>query len=285
MTGACSTSVESIGASLAISKMPAAPRHGRPRVSTIVGFYRYAEEEGVIEHSPAVHVRRPRIDYESHVAHLDRNELGAILVPPVGLGQDHARLLVGVERAAGVRGDRRRHRSPRPRARPPHTPRPAQGRQDRHRSARPASRPSDRPQPSANAATGRSSSSPTAGGSTATPPGGSCDGSPGAPGSPSGSGHTRCATRSSLPRSMPVCRCATCRKPRRTLTHGPRCATTAAASLLTVTPPNGRARGCRSSSWQEPLRRHRPAGRDRRGCGPSRWQVSTPRHPTLEVSM
>ena len=50
------------------------------RLCTIVGFYRYAEEEGVIEHSPAVHIRRPRIDYESHVAHLDRNELGAILV-------------------------------------------------------------------------------------------------------------------------------------------------------------------------------------------------------------
>ena len=50
------------------------------RLCTVVGFYRYAEEEGSIEHSPAVHIRRPRIDYESHVAHLDRNELGAILV-------------------------------------------------------------------------------------------------------------------------------------------------------------------------------------------------------------
>jgi site-specific recombinase XerD len=50
------------------------------RLCTIVGFYRYAEEEGVIEHSPAVHIRRPKVDYESHVAPLDRNELGAILV-------------------------------------------------------------------------------------------------------------------------------------------------------------------------------------------------------------
>jgi integrase/recombinase XerD len=33
------------------------------RLCTIVGFYRYAEEEGVIEHSPAVQIRRPRIDY------------------------------------------------------------------------------------------------------------------------------------------------------------------------------------------------------------------------------
>ena len=30
------------------------------RLCTIVGFYRYAEEEGVIEHSPAVHIRRSR---------------------------------------------------------------------------------------------------------------------------------------------------------------------------------------------------------------------------------
>jgi integrase/recombinase XerD len=29
------------------------------------GFHRCAEEEGVIEHSPAVHIRRPRIDHES----------------------------------------------------------------------------------------------------------------------------------------------------------------------------------------------------------------------------
>ena len=50
------------------------------RLCTVVGFYRYAEEDGVIEHSPAAHIRRPRIDYESHVAHLDRTELGAMLV-------------------------------------------------------------------------------------------------------------------------------------------------------------------------------------------------------------
>jgi Phage integrase, N-terminal SAM-like domain len=33
------------------------------RVCTIAGFYRYAEEEGLIAHSPAIHVRRPRLDY------------------------------------------------------------------------------------------------------------------------------------------------------------------------------------------------------------------------------
>jgi integrase/recombinase XerD len=50
------------------------------RLCTVTGFYRYAEEEGLIAHSPAVHVRRPRIDYESHAIGLDRNEVGALLV-------------------------------------------------------------------------------------------------------------------------------------------------------------------------------------------------------------
>ena len=61
------------------------------RLSTIVGFYRYAEEEGLIEHSPAVHVRRPRLDYESHAVGLDRNELGAFLVAAcLASAADHA---------------------------------------------------------------------------------------------------------------------------------------------------------------------------------------------------
>src|SRR6185437_11872061 len=45
----------------------------------------YAVEEDLIEHSLAAHVRRPRVDYESHATGLDRNELGAILVA-AGLG-------------------------------------------------------------------------------------------------------------------------------------------------------------------------------------------------------
>jgi site-specific recombinase XerD len=61
------------------------------RLCTITGFYRYAEEEGLIDRSPAVHVRRPRLDYESHAAGLDRNELGAILVAAGLAGaRDHA---------------------------------------------------------------------------------------------------------------------------------------------------------------------------------------------------
>jgi hypothetical protein len=55
------------------------------RLCTIAGFYKYAVEEELLEHSPAAHVRRPRVDYESHATALDRNELGALLVA-AGLG-------------------------------------------------------------------------------------------------------------------------------------------------------------------------------------------------------
>jgi hypothetical protein len=55
------------------------------RLCTIAGFYKYAVEEELLDHSPAVHVRRPRVDYESHATALDRNELGALLVA-AGLG-------------------------------------------------------------------------------------------------------------------------------------------------------------------------------------------------------
>ena len=36
------------------------------RLCTIAGFYKYAVEEDLLDHSPAAHVRRPRVDYESH---------------------------------------------------------------------------------------------------------------------------------------------------------------------------------------------------------------------------
>jgi integrase/recombinase XerD len=55
------------------------------RLCIIAGFYKYAVEEELLEHSPAAHVRRPRLDYESHATALDRNELGALLVA-AGLG-------------------------------------------------------------------------------------------------------------------------------------------------------------------------------------------------------
>jgi len=61
------------------------------RLCTVACFYRYAEEEGLIAVSPAVHVRRPRLDYESHATGLDRNEVGALLVAAGLAGaRDHA---------------------------------------------------------------------------------------------------------------------------------------------------------------------------------------------------
>lgn len=62
------------------------------RLCTIARFYKYAVEEELLEHSPAAHVRRPRLDYESHTTALDRNELGALLVAR------GARLAVGTAR-------------------------------------------------------------------------------------------------------------------------------------------------------------------------------------------
>jgi site-specific recombinase XerD len=61
------------------------------RLSTIAGFYRYCVEEQLLPVSPATHVRRPKVSYESNAVGLDRNELGMFLVQ-AGLcgGRDHA---------------------------------------------------------------------------------------------------------------------------------------------------------------------------------------------------
>jgi integrase/recombinase XerD len=47
---------------------------------TVAGFYRYAEQEGLLEWSSAAHVHRPRLDDKSHATGLDRNQVGALLV-------------------------------------------------------------------------------------------------------------------------------------------------------------------------------------------------------------
>ena len=61
------------------------------RLCTIAGFHNYAVEEELLDHSPAAHGRRPRLDYESHATALDRNELGALQVAPgLGLPAEHA---------------------------------------------------------------------------------------------------------------------------------------------------------------------------------------------------
>ncbi len=61
------------------------------RLSTLGSFYRYCEQEGLVDQNPALNVGRPKVDYESRALGLDRNELGAFLVQ-AGLGstRDHA---------------------------------------------------------------------------------------------------------------------------------------------------------------------------------------------------
>ncbi len=72
------------------------------RLSTIAGFYKYAVEEELLDHSPAAHVRRPRVDYESHAVGLDRNELGALLVA-AGLGPPAEHALISLLALNGLR--------------------------------------------------------------------------------------------------------------------------------------------------------------------------------------
>jgi integrase/recombinase XerD len=72
------------------------------RLSTIAGFYKYAVEEELLDHSSAAHVRRPRVDYESHAVALDRNELGALLVA-AGLGSPVEHALISLLALNGLR--------------------------------------------------------------------------------------------------------------------------------------------------------------------------------------
>ena len=197
------------------------------RLCTIAGFYRYAVEEDLLDHSPAAHVRRPRLDYESHATGLDRNELGAILVA-AGLGDAAEHALISLLALNGLRvseatgasigalGSERGHRTLTITRKGgkvvtiPLAPRTA-GRST---------------WPSASAPTGRSSWLLMAAGWTGTAPPGSSAGPPAAPGSPNRSGRIRCATRSSPRRLMPGFRCGTCKKPPLMPTRGPRSATT-----------------------------------------------------------
>jgi integrase/recombinase XerD len=72
------------------------------RVCRVAGFYRYVEEEGLLPVSPAVRVRRPRLDYDSHAIGLDRNEVGALLVA-AGLGPAFEHALISVLALNGLR--------------------------------------------------------------------------------------------------------------------------------------------------------------------------------------
>src|SRR6266516_2246279 len=72
------------------------------RICTIAGFYRYAVEEDLLDHSPAAHVRRPRLDYQSRATGLDRDELGAMLAA-AGLGTAAEHALISLLALNGLR--------------------------------------------------------------------------------------------------------------------------------------------------------------------------------------
>ncbi len=65
-------------------------------------IYKYAVEEELLDHSPAAHVRRPWLDYQSHATALDRNELGALLVA-AGLGPPAEHALISLLALNGLR--------------------------------------------------------------------------------------------------------------------------------------------------------------------------------------
>jgi integrase/recombinase XerD len=56
----------------------------------------------LIATSPAAHVRRPRLDYESRATRLDRNEVGAMLVA-AGLGDPSDHALISLLAMNGLR--------------------------------------------------------------------------------------------------------------------------------------------------------------------------------------
>jgi hypothetical protein len=194
------------------------------RLSTIAGFYKYAVEEELLSSSPAAHVRRPRVDYESHAVALDRNELGALLVA-AGLGSPAEHALISLLALNGLRvseatgpdiehlGLERGHRTltiTRIRA----------ARSSPSRSHR--GPPGRSTWPSASARKGRCSWPRTGGGWIGMAPGGSSGALPAGPGSASPSRPTRSGTRSSPPRWTPGSLCGTCRKPPHTPIRGRR---------------------------------------------------------------
>jgi integrase len=203
------------------------------RLSTIAGFCKYAVQEELLNRSPAAHVRRPRIDYESHAVALDRNEPGALLVaaglgPPAGhalisllalnglrvseatgadiehLGLERGHRTLTVTRKGGKGGDGPAGAADRPGDRPGgrrthrRTGVPGQGRA----AAGPARRRADRPRDCPPRRDHQERHAP------------------------------RCGTRSSPPRWMPGSRSAMSRRPPRMRTRGRRCGSDRARGSL-----------------------------------------------------
>ena len=219
------------------------------RLCTVACFYRYAEQEGLIAVSPAAHVRRPRLDYESHATGLDRNEVGAMLVAAgLASARDHALIsllaLNGLRVSEAIGADiedlglERGHRT---------LTILRKGGKVVTVPLAPAHGPGHRPGGRRTLRGADLRRSQRADGSTVTPPVGSCAASPAGPGSPSGWDRTRSATRSSPPRSTPAFRSVMSKKPPATPIRAPPCATTGPGCRSTGTPPTSWPR-----SWPAP---------------------------------
>lgn len=70
-----------------------APATTARRLSTVVGFYRFAVIDGYLDRSPAEYVRRPHVPEESQVLGLDRMQLGALVATARASSPDDAALI------------------------------------------------------------------------------------------------------------------------------------------------------------------------------------------------
>jgi hypothetical protein len=208
------------------------------RLCTIAGFYKYAVEEELLDHSPAAHVRRPRVDYESHAVALDRNELGALLVA-AGLGSPADHALISLLALNGLRvseatgadiehlGLERGHRTL----------------TITRKGGKVVTIPlAPRTARAIDLAIGERTGGPVFLASdgrdwTGTAPGGSSARLPAAPGSASPSRPTRSDTPSSPLPWMQGCHCGMCKRRRRMRTRAPRSGMTGPAAAWTGTPP------------------------------------------------
>src|SRR5947207_1450314 len=92
------------------------------RFSVTAGFYRTCVLDGILEHSPAEHVRRPSVPTESPTLGFTHLQFEALLTAARQSPNPYDFALVGNTRAArlaALRSHQRRHRRPRRRARPP----------------------------------------------------------------------------------------------------------------------------------------------------------------------
>ena len=117
------------------------------RFSVTAGFYRTCVIDGILEHSPAEHVRRPAVPAESPTLGFTHLQFEALLTAARESANPCDFALVAMLGLLGlrIRGHRRRHRRPRRRTRPPGAARVRQGHQDRPGPAAASGRPGHRP--------------------------------------------------------------------------------------------------------------------------------------------